>query len=251
MKGSVVYFSGTGNTEFVAKLFKDKFKEHNIEIKNIDIFKKKTITDDYDFLVLAAPVYVDFFPRFFINYITEKLPMGNGRKAIVISTPGGRSSVSIPEARNILVEKGYKVSIEAEVLMPNNFYHSKGFKKPSKEEINLKKESAKDHIDRIVSGFINNVETTVGNSKVRELAARPIHNGFTLRYKKWAYDTLTVDMEKCVKCCKCSKNCPTKNITVGDKFIFRENCISCLKCIHTCPVNAFLYKGHQIDQYRV
>ncbi|MEF9934071.1 MAG: EFR1 family ferrodoxin [Clostridium sp.] len=251
MKGSIVYFSGTGNTEFVARLFKDKFKENEVEIKNINIIKKKNITDDYDFLILAAPVYVDLFPRYFIDYLVNKLPEGNNRSAIIISTPGGNSSVAIREVREILQGKSYKVAIEAEVLMPNNFFLAKGFKKPTKEEVNLKKEGAKDHVDRIVNGFLNNVNTLVDCSKVREIAARPIHNIFTKKYKTWAKKNLTVDMDKCVMCSKCSKNCPTKNITVADEFIFREDCIGCLKCVHTCPVNAFLYKGHKIDQYRL
>ncbi|MEF9951347.1 MAG: EFR1 family ferrodoxin [Clostridium sp.] len=250
MKGSIVYFSGTGNTEFVAKVFKDKFKDHEVEIKNIDIIKKKNITDDFDFVVLAAPVYVDLFPRFFINYVENKVPEGKGRKGIIISTPGGKSSVAIREARDILTAKGYNVTTEAEVLMPNNFYLSKGFKKPSVDDINLKKEASKKHIDRIISGFMNNEVTKVKCSKIRETLGRPVHNVFTKKYRDWALKTLTVDMDKCVMCSKCSKNCPTKNITVGDKFIFREDCISCLKCVHTCPVNAFLYKGHKIDQYR-
>lgn len=32
MKGAIIYFSGTGNTEFVAKLFKKAFEEKGYEM---------------------------------------------------------------------------------------------------------------------------------------------------------------------------------------------------------------------------
>ncbi|MEG0371113.1 MAG: EFR1 family ferrodoxin [Clostridium sp.] len=251
MLGNIIYFSGTGNTEYIAKLVKDNFKQRDIETKRIDIIKKKNLPDDFDFLVLASPVYAERFPRFFIDHIKNKLPKGGGRKVMLLSTLGGKSSGALNELISIVTDMEYEVCSAAEILMPNNYYLAKGFKKPLRGEIELKKECAKDTIERIVIAFINNNKVINKSSALKKLISKPIHGAFTKYAFKWAKRSLTVNMDKCVMCSKCSKNCPTKNITIGSKFIFREDCISCFKCIHTCPVNAFLYKNREIDQYKL
>ena len=41
--GAVIFFSGTGNTKYVAKLFKERFNKENINIEIIDIQKTENL----------------------------------------------------------------------------------------------------------------------------------------------------------------------------------------------------------------
>lgn len=249
MLGNIIYFSGTGNTEYVSKLFKSKFKEVGIEAKLIDVTKKRFISDQYDFLVLGSPVYAEFYPRYFINWVKDKIPLGENRRVIVFTTLGAKSSSALNELVEIMKEKEYKVDIAVEIEMPNNYYLSNIFGKPTRQIIEYKKFNAVKKVEKIVDLYMNN-ETLIDKSALtRRIITKPVHSLFTEYSNKWAKKNLKVDMKYCVKCGKCSKNCPTKNITIGDEFTFREDCIYCLKCVNTCPVNAFLYKNSKVEQY--
>lgn len=49
-----------------------------------------------------------------------------------------------------------------------------------------------------------------------------------------------VDMEKCVNCGLCIKNCPEENVKIVDgKFVFGGDCACCVRCSFNCPKDAF------------
>jgi ferredoxin len=52
-----------------------------------------------------------------------------------------------------------------------------------------------------------------------------------LKKKFWAND-------KCIKCKKCEKICPSHNIEVKETVKFDNKCYLCMRCIHQCPVEA-------------
>jgi ferredoxin/flavodoxin len=44
--------------------------------------------------------------------------------------------------------------------------------------------------------------------------------------------------DNCTRCGKCTKICPTHNITFKESPVWGNNCTSCLGCIHRCPHKA-------------
>ena len=62
-KIAVIYFSGTGNTKFIAKNIKNKLQEYGYESDLINIEKDKINPNDYKSLIIGAPVYVDRYPE--------------------------------------------------------------------------------------------------------------------------------------------------------------------------------------------
>ena len=51
-KIAVIYFSGTGNTKFIAKNIKNKLQEYGYESDLINIEKDKINPNDYKFLII-------------------------------------------------------------------------------------------------------------------------------------------------------------------------------------------------------
>jgi ferredoxin len=74
---------------------------------------------------------------------------------------------------------------------------------------------------------------------------------FNEKSGEWARNNLTIDYDLCVKCGKCAKNCPARNISMKEQIEFDTKCISCQRCIHGCPVNAFLHRGNRIELYKI
>lgn len=250
LKGAIIYFSGTGNTEYVAKKIKEEFERNSIEMLLIDISKKKVFNDEYDFYVFGGPIYAEMFPDYFIDWIKKNVKEGRNRKCIVFSTQAsgyaGGTSVLSKGLKNI----GFDVMISTCVEMPNNYYVVMAKKTDDEKIQSLKINVQKIAID-IVKAFINSTTMVVKEVKLRSFGGKVIHKAFSKWSLGWAKKNLDVDYNLCVRCGKCVKNCPTRNINM-DKFItFNSDCISCQKCIHGCPTNAFTFKGKHFKQYKL
>lgn len=250
MKGAIVYFSGTGNTEFVAKNFKKEFEKRNIECILIDVSKKTKIVDDYNFYVFGCPIHSDIFPDYFIDFINNNIKHGNNRKCIVFSTEASSSAAGAEYLSEILIKKDFEIMAKILIKMPQNFYIV-GFKKTPDKECEILKNNAQEYVKYVVDSFLKDKKVLNNVSKTRVVFGKTVYKIFKKYALSWAKDKLTVNMSLCVKCQKCVKNCPTKNIILDETIKFKNQCICCQRCIHNCPVNAFYYKGKRVSQYKI
>ncbi|KRQ87936.1 Electron transport complex subunit RsxB [Caloramator mitchellensis] len=250
MTGAILYFSGTGNTEYVSRLFKKHFESQGITCILIDISKKRTINDEYDFYIFGAPIHAEVFPKNYIEWVSDNFKKSN-KRCIIFSTQAANKGSGPDQLSEILEKKGCKIDIQEFITMPNNYYVV-AFEKPSKEDIRSTKENADIKVKEIVEKFLRGERYINSVSRFRLNLAKAEYKAFYLFSKGWARRNLSVDMKLCVKCMKCVKNCPTKNIKFKENYFeFGNQCISCQKCLHTCPTNAYLYKGSKFEQYKI
>ncbi|WP_138206974.1 EFR1 family ferrodoxin [Haloimpatiens lingqiaonensis] len=250
MRGAIIYFSGTGNTRYVSEMFKKEFYKNNIECELIDIVKCNKVNLDYEFYIFGSPIYAEMFPDYYMHWVKVNIKNGNGKKAIIFSTQASNSGTGMERLRRMLEKKGFKVAIQKSIPMPNNYYVV-AFNKNSKEEkFNICKEAAK-KVSNIVKDFLLGEEYIEEVSNIRLGIGTIVYNFFNKYSKNWAKKKLSIDYDKCIKCKKCSENCPTNNINIAENITFNSRCISCQRCIHICPKNAFLYKGKGFEQYKL
>jgi flavodoxin len=87
MKLIILYFSGTGNTDYVAHyLAKLDHLPIEIELRSVERQPAEKLTD-FDVLAVGFPVYECESPRSFRAYL-ERLAPGEGRGAFVFCTKG-------------------------------------------------------------------------------------------------------------------------------------------------------------------
>jgi NAD-dependent dihydropyrimidine dehydrogenase PreA subunit len=250
LNGCIVYFSATGNTEYVANAIKYEFANRNIQCDTYEVSKKNDFKDKYDFYVFGAPIHAELFPQFYTEWVNKNITKGVGKKCIVFSTQASNLACGPTVFANDLKKNGFEVVVEDCIEMPNNYYIVM-FKKSSEQQIIDLMAKAKDRAGVIVDKFLKNekISNTAAN---RTIWAKPVFKMFMLWTKNWAKKGLAVDADKCTRCGLCQRNCPVKNITVDKNSItFASKCISCQRCVHTCPANAFLYKKRVIDQYKL
>lgn len=251
MKGAAIYFSGTGNTEFIIKLFKEELKRNEIACTLIDVSKKKTINDDYNFFIFGCPIHADFFPDYFMDWIEQNIKNGNNRKCIVFSTQAGKTAAGAEHLSEKLKQKGFKIEANTMIQMPQNFYLNGLFKKTPEDKCIMLKENAAKIVKTIVDKFLKGENVINNVSRFRVQSGRIIYSMFKKYALGWAKNNLKVDMSLCVRCGKCVKNCPTKNIILEEEINFKLQCLCCQKCLHGCPVNAFRFKNKKILQYKI
>lgn len=250
MKGAIIYFSGTGNTRYVAEQFKKHFEGYNIQCDLIDIRNKNAIEDIYDYYVFGAPIYAEMMPKYFTDWVKINVPFVKGKRALIFSTPASTVGTGAFKLRKLLNSKGFNVISQNTISMPNNYYVV-AFKKSSMEENKEIYSEAESKVKKIVKDFMEGRSSIEHISRSRVALGSFVYKFFNAYSKTWAKKNISVDYDKCIKCGKCEKSCPTGNIKLIEKVEFENKCISCQGCLHICPVNAFVYKGTHFEQYKI
>lgn len=250
MKCGIIYFSATGNTAYVAKLFKSTLAQYEINCDLIEIDKIIKFKDQYDMYVLGSPIYCETYPKYFIDFILSHLIIGKGRKVILYSTQAAKKASGAKILGDKLSNVGFKIYGEICFRMPNNYYFN-FFPKTTEEDGKKHIKETSERVHLVVTNFINGKRTidyiNKGNVKLAKLSY-PIFQHFAY---KWAKKNFKVDETRCVKCGKCVKDCPTENIKLENKNVsFNSHCISCVRCFHRCPFNAIMYKEKHFEQYK-
>lgn len=74
MKGLLYYFSGTGNTKWVADTLKKHFRNNKIDLELLNIEKVDEVKrNQFDFLIIGSPVYAEIEPKIVDDFL-NKLP---------------------------------------------------------------------------------------------------------------------------------------------------------------------------------
>lgn len=246
-KVAIVYFSGTGNTKYIAEKMKEAIVKTDMEVDLINIEKDKINPNIYKHIIIGGPVYVERYPEILLKYMESNLSNYKGT-CMLYSTQGSEGLT--PVFKHAIKRINHlKVTYCKHLYMPNNFYNF-GFKKcPKEKEIELIKSASIEAQKGVLEFFTGRTNSwDISNSRVvlAEMVYRLVYSFFrSLMMKK-----LSVDENKCIKCGLCEKSCPGKSIKVFPKLTINNNCTFCQRCINICPKNAFLYKGKAIDQYK-
>lgn len=263
----IFYFSGTGNTKWVAQQIAESIEDTLLSIP--DLIRKR----QYEF-VLAKDERIGFcFPthgwqppqivRTFIRNLKLHIPENskNSYFCWALTTCGD----NMGEAMTILNKDltGVQLTIADEVrllqadtvfsvIMPESYVCLPFMKTDTEEKEARKIDVAKHqipHIARIIKDRRRGIEELEKGATPR-LYSYVIGEYFN---KKMVTDRkFTVDTDICIKCGKCAKVCPVDNIEgTPPKWLHNGKCTSCLACYHYCPVHAVNFGSitRRRDQY--
>lgn len=241
-KGKVllVIFSGTGNTRAVGEMISRRFREKGYAVETVEIkrpFPEIKNIDSYRFAGFGYPVHAFNIPRIFRKFL-ETLPAAAGAKAFIFKTSGeplGLNDASSFVLRKTLKKKGYDVVSDAHFLMPYNviFRYPDGAVKTMVKYADFLSRS---FVDKLICGVPDTVKY---KKRYRLFSAllRIQYLGAALNGK-----LIKADARKCVRCLKCVKNCPTKNIKLkSGKIKFASKCTMCMRCAMMCPEDAIKF----------
>ena len=240
----IYYFSGTGNTELVSKLFCKEFRKQDAkaDIIAVEEILKGNISinvKDYDLLGFGHPVHAFSAPRIFFEFIKSLPPVGvipsfYFRTAGDPLCNGGATST----VRKILQYKGYKVFHESLLVMPANVL--------IQYDDELVKQlfiTAKRKIFKIVKEVLQNEVNLQKNSPMLRIISYLFSKAETIGGKYFGEYLYVTD--SCNQCNLCINKCPTCNIykdNESGKIKFGKKCTFCLKCVYLCPNNSIKSK---------
>ena len=141
MKLLFLYFSGTGNTDYVAHYLARKLAHLPIELELCSMeWQPAEAVAGFDLLAVGFPVYAADAPVFFQKYL-RRLPPGEGRGAFVFCTKGAYAGSAVRLGLERLAAQGYVSLAGGSVLMPG----SDGLSMVSKDSWMARKALEKDY----------------------------------------------------------------------------------------------------------
>lgn len=262
----LLYFSGTGNTKFVAECIGNEFRRREYEIGLISMEDKERIRtlDMKDTIMgIGFPCYALSYPDIVGQAITGLPAQYCGTPAFVFSTAGWGVGNSMKRLAVLLQHKGLCVIKACSFICPNNGWITL-FSPASILCRHMKYENRLwSKIQRFVDDIIQSEQdfdngrfsiSTVGFPLVT-LLGRLLENA-----ESHLMNNYRIIAEKCRSCGMCIRNCPVGNIEADEHnniaFTSRSRCIHCLRCISDCPSDAirlgtiFTGKGWYTKQLR-
>ena len=234
----ILYFSGTGNSEYIAK---------NIAHLNNDIIvdmalyirenKTLEVYSDNPYLVVA-PVYISTMPTI-VTSLLEKAKLDGNKNIYFIMTCAGNSGSATASFMQPLVEKKGMIYRGCEHLsMPQNYLMF--FEMKSKDENEAKMSAAIEKVPALAENIRNNEDFNMGKvGFMHKASIKPVI---------WLFDTFFIKPKKfyatdeCINCGLCARVCPLANIEMVDgKPKWNKTCVHCTACINKCPKKAIEY----------
>lgn len=242
----VIYFSGTGNSRYVAEGIALRTNDKLINANEyIRAGKSADFTSDAPF-VFVSPTYAWRIPRIFSDFIENGTFKGNATAYFVMTcgTDIGNADKYLKElsAKKSLQYMGVKM-----VQMPENYVavYDVTDKAESKLLISQSDKAAKMIAESITSGKALPLDNIGILAKLKSRQINPIFYSLVVNAKGF-YVT-----DKCIGCGKCEELCPLNNIKIIDgKPVYRKNCTHCMACICACPTEAIEYNKHTIGKPR-
>lgn len=248
----VIYFSGTGNSRFVACSLGKTLNEEVAEI-TVSGISAQPLPEDR--IIWVFPVYAWGIPGIVRRTVTAlaSAQPSSGRKNYMVCTCGDDIGEAHLMWRKLITDCSWDPCATFSVTMPNTYVLLPGFDVDSKEVERAKLSEAPERIKtiaaRIKSGWRGDDVTTGSFKWLKTACFYPFFMRYLMSPKP--FHALT---DTCIKCGKCIKTCPMNNIAWGnDKYPeWGDNCEMCLACYHCCPTHSVAYgnKTRAKGQYR-
>ena len=236
----ILYFSGTGNSEYVAKRIAYEVKD-----STLNLFEKIREHDNHALIsdrpwIIVAPTYAWRIPHILENWL-EKTSLSGSHDIYFVMTCGGSIGNAGKYLKSLCEKKELNYLGCFEIVMPENYIAM--FTTPDKlnaVKIIDQAEEKIDHAIELMKKGKNFPKATITfkdriNSSIINLIFYPLLVHSRKFYVK----------ESCVSCGLCEKVCPLNNIKIeSGRPIWNDNCTHCMACICRCPKEAIEYGKH-------
>ena len=236
----ILYFSGTGNSEYAAKHLGQILDE-----EVLDIFEKLRGHDhsqlqSNDPWVIVTPTYAWRLPRLVQEWL-EQTPLTGSREIYFVLTCGGSIGNAVKYLRKFCAAKRLDYRGCAEVIMPENYIAL--YSAPPQEEALALIKQAEGVLEAaalvIKSRGIFPKPTLTLKDRVRSSIENAAFYPALVHAKKF-YAT-----EACVSCGQCVSLCPLHNIHLANgRPVWGKHCTHCMACICRWPQAAIEYGDH-------
>lgn len=231
----VLYFSGTGNSRYVAKRIAEVTDDEVISInQRLQHGDESPIASDKP-LVFVGPVYAGRLPRVMEEYI-RKVDFTSTRRAYFVVTCASTPWATVEYVKKLCQEKRFTLLGFHSIVMPQGYIAGGGTQPKAVNDRILAEAEPKivKIAETIRDGQILPREQP-GNA-IMSHVLNPVMYSMMIRAKSFRVT------DKCVGCGKCEARCPLNNVKLtNQRPVWGKNCTHCMACIGGCPAEAIEY----------
>jgi ferredoxin len=234
---SIYYFSGTGNSYYVAREISKKFNQSNLySIAALMSKPDFEITDKE--IVIVCPLYFYAAPSLVLSFI-DRLNANKINYLSFVFTAQFPNGIAIQKIKKYCLNKNITVNSCFYLKMPTNYVIKS--KMATSLEIDKTITLADKKLNKIIETI--NIKHTHFDKEYKIYSlimnAEKKHDEFHNTFSR--FDTKFMCSDACNSCRLCEKHCPVENIIFKGKPVWNGHCAACLKCINICPTNAIQY----------
>ncbi|MBQ9124444.1 MAG: EFR1 family ferrodoxin [Acholeplasmatales bacterium] len=243
----ILYFSATGNSEYVAKniayINNDQTVDMSFYLKSNQIMD---LTSDSPYLVVC-PIYISTLPTIIIELLKKSKLNGNKNIYFIMTCAGSGVSGADAFIRPLVKDMGLIYRGVEHLSMPQNYLMF--FTVKNKEENDIKMQEAISKIPALADKIKNNLDFNMDKVDfMHKISIKPVI---------WMFDKFFIKPKKfyikdgCISCSICVNSCPLNNIKLIDgKPIWGKSCVHCTACINRCPKKVIEYGKKTLDKNR-
>ena len=236
----VFYYSGCGNSKFIAQSIAEAFDEKMVFIpeaqRNGDFEYNLA---EKEMIGFVFPIYSWRSPHL-VDEFVEKLKL-NGKPSYVWTAVTCGDNVGETEKlfRKELEKIGLNLNAAFCFKMPNTYVNMIGMNVDKPEVAEEKIAKAKEKLPKVIEMIAAKKPfSDMIKGGLPRFKSNVIGSGFY----KWASDEPFFSTDECIACGMCAKVCPMQNITLENgRPVWRGNCNTCDACYHYCPKHAIQY----------
>ncbi len=243
MNATIFYFSGTGNSLWVARQVAGGLG--NVELVSMFDLERIRGRISSEVVGLAFPVHIWGVPDPVVRFINDLTDL-SADYFFAVATNGGQVSNTLVQLEKIMKMRGLPLAAGFGITLPSNYIPWGG--PGPKEKQNVRFERAREKLNRITKSIKKREHIPVEKGPLWQ---RILFSGF---YKMSYPQVPRMDRrfladEKCTHCEICQKVCPVANITMNEgKPVWNHHCVQCFACLQWCPPEAIQY-GKKTAKY--
>lgn len=231
----ILYFSGTGNSRFVANELGKQLKDEVVSLNTYLKEGKQGVFESQTSFVFVTPSYMSRMPMRVEQFLLNARFKGS-KNAYFVFTAGEAIGNAGTYCAKICAKHGLKYKGIQAIKMPANYVVM--YDVLDREKAGEAAQTALPAIETVADLIRNgnNLENKGLNGHKLFSAIAPAFTSMMVKSKNfYAEDT-------CISCGKCKEVCPLNSIFYKNgKPVWKNECMHCMACISACPVKAIQY----------
>jgi len=239
----IFYFSGCGNSRFVAEEIASGLGE---KLSFIPELQQTGVTSysiaQGESIGFVFPIYSWAAPKLVEDFVLQTHWIGEASYVWFACTCGDEMGMTRKTFANTLRQKELHLDASFCFVMPETYLCFPGFHLDTKENGQSKIANARAKLPQVIETIRTKQpsdEQCIGSfPRFKSYCIRP---GFVKNMSDKKYHTT----DACNGCGICAKVCPLRNIEMADKHPqWLGHCTQCMACYHHCPHNAIQFSTY-------
>ena len=235
----IFYFTGTGNSLYVAKKIQEADGGELIDIgQALNKNSFNYTIEKGEKVGIIFPVYFWGLPTIVSEFV-KKLKLENSENPFIytVITCGSYARNADKDLAKLLKSKNLELSSSYSVKMLSNYIIM--YNTPNKENVKSSLELAENQIKKLIEGVKSNEKGYFAKHGPFTIFSSFVYKIYEMYRKTKKFNV----SEKCANCGQCERICPSQAIHIkeGKPEWVKEKCSHCTACINRCPSKAIEY----------